>query len=355
MKIQEYVDIKNYSTLKIGGQFRYFTKVNNEKELEGVYNFAKQNNVPVFILGGGSNIVFSDGVINVLALKIEIKGFEIVAQTEEYVDIKVGGGEIWDEIVEKTVEMNLQGMEGLSAIPGTVGATPVQNVGAYGTEVKDTIIEVEVFDTKPARPHEGAGGDNTIKKLSNSDCKFGYRDSIFKNEARGKYIITAVIYRLKNVSQQYLAGLPVMNYPGVKDYFEKNQIINPSLKQIRQAIIEIRKEKLPNPSEIPNVGSFFKNPIVENSIVEKIKINFPDLKFFPIDEKLTKIPAGWLIENAGLKGKSFGHISVYNKNALVLVNNGNASKEDLLKAKYEIIKIVEEKFGITLEQEPEVV
>ncbi len=382
MKIQEYVDIKNYSTLKIGGQFRYFTKVDNEKELEGIYNFAKQNDVPVFILGGGSNIVFSDGVINVLALKIEIKGFEIMDQTEEYVDIKVGGGEIWDEIVEKTVEMNLQGLEGLSAIPGTVGATPVQNVGAYGSEVKDTIIEVEVFDTKPARPQEGAGGDNTIKKLSNSDCKFGYRDSIFKNEAKGKYIITAVIYRLKNMGpqdiasknrlsllrpevgarahtydfyKQYLAGLPVMNYPGVKDYFEKNQIINPSLKQIRQAIIEIRKEKLPNPSETPNVGSFFKNPIVENSIAEKIKIDFPNSKFFPIDEKFTKISAGWLIENAGLKGKSFGNISVYDKNALVLVNNGKASKEDLLKAKNEIIKIVKEKFGIALEQEPEVV
>lgn len=371
MNIQEYVDIKNYSTFQIGGQFRYFTKVDNEKELEGVYNFAKQNDVPVFILGGGSNIVFSDGVIDVLALKIEIKGFEIMAQTEESVDIKVGGGEIWDEIVEKAVDMNLQGLEGLSAIPGTVGATPVQNVGAYGSEIKDTIIEVEVFDTK----------DNTIKKLSNSDCKFGYRDSIFKNEAKGRYIIISVNYRLFNFAMEEYSFRKVLGspralpdrfqknippslaYPGVMKYFSAqggsasggDKIENPTLKQIRQAIIEIRKEKLPNPSEIPNVGSFFKNPIVENRFAEKIKIDFPNSKFFPIDEKFTKIPAGWLIENAGLKGKSFGNISVYEKNALVLVNNGKASKEDLLKAKYEIIKTVEEKFGITLEQEPEII
>ena len=352
MKIQEYVDIKNYSTLQIGGKFRYFTIVDNEKEFGVVYNFAKQNNVPVFIFGGGSNVVFSDGVINVLALKIEIKGFEIVNQTKKYVDIKVGGGEVWDKIVEKTVEMNLQGLEGLSAIPGTVGATPVQNVGAYGSEVKDTIIEVEVFDTK----------DQIIKKFSNDDCKFGYRDSIFKNEAKGRYIIISVKYRLRKiVSRENISSS--LAYPGVMEYFSAqggsasggDKIENPTLKQLREAIIEIRKGKLPNPSETPNVRSFFKNPIVENSVVEKIKIDFPKLKFFPIDEKFTKIPAGWLIENAGLRGKSFGNISIYDKNALVLVNNSRASKEDLLKAKDEIIKIIKEKFGITLEQEPEII
>ncbi|MFA6251481.1 MAG: FAD-binding protein [Candidatus Paceibacterota bacterium] len=373
MNVKEYVDIKNYSTLKIGGQFRYFAEIDNKKELKDVYDFAEQKNIPVFILGGGSNIVFSDGVINVLALKVEIKGFDIINEDDDFVDIKVGAGEIWDEIVEKTIEMNLSGLEALSAIPGTVGATPVQNVGAYGAEVKDTIISVEVFDIK----------NQTITFLSNEDCKFGYRDSIFKNEAKGKYVITAVTYRLKNIDidqqdipsknrlslphpsdsahahtydfyKQYLAGLPVMNYPGVKKYFEDKKIENLTLKQIREAIIEIRKEKLPNPKIIPNVGSFFKNPIVENKIAEDIKEKFPNLRLFPVDEKITKIPAGWLIENAGLKGKSLGNISVYDKNALVLINNGNASKEDLLEAKNEIVKIVKEKFGITLEQEPEI-
>jgi len=365
MKIQENVDIRDYSSLHIGGQFRYFVIIDDKKNLENVYKEAKEKNTPIFILGGGSNIVFSDGVVNVFAIKNEIKGFEIVDETDEYVEIKVGAGEIWDKIVEKTVEMNLQGLEALSSIPGTVGATPVQNVGAYGVEVKDTILEVEVFDIR----------ENKIKTILNKDCKFGYRDSIFKNEAKGKYIITAVTYRLKKkatgkYSSEKVLGRgewepepdhfqknisPSLNYPGVSKYFEEHKIENPSLKQIREAIIHIRSEKLPNPKEIPNVGSFFKNPIVKNEVSEKIKIDFPNARFFPIDEKTTKIPAGWLIENAGLKGKSFGNVSVYDKNALVLVNNGNATKEDLVNARNEIIKIVEQKFGIILEQEPEIV
>jgi UDP-N-acetylmuramate dehydrogenase len=379
MRIQEYVDIRNYSSLHIGGQFRYFVVVSSVQELTSVYAIAhsdgKYKNIPIFILGGGSNIVFSDGVLNVMALKIEIKGFEIVNETDEYMDIKVGAGEIWDKIVEKTVEMNLQGLEALSAIPGTVGATPVQNVGAYGVEVKDTIIKVEVFDTK----------NNIVTSILNKDCEFSYRDSIFKNEARGKYIITSVIYRLRKYNnqtsedivsknrlslsarsslrrvhtydfhKQHLPLSPSLSYPGVSKYFEESKIENPTLKEIREAIIHIRSEKLPNPKEIPNVGSFFKNPIISKSVAEKIQKEYSNAKFFPIDEKYTKIPAGWLIENAGLKGKSFGNISVYDKNALVLVNNGNATKEDLVNARNEIIKIVEQKFGITLEQEPEII
>jgi len=347
MKIQENVDIRNYSSLHIGGQFRYFAVITSRDELPSISTIMLDDaykNIPLFVLGGGSNIIFSDGVVNVFAIKNEIKGFEIVDETEEYVEIKVGAGEIWDKIVEKTVEMNLQGLEALSAIPGTVGATPVQNVGAYGVEVKDTILEVEVFDIR----------ENTIKTISNRDCKFGYRDSIFKNEAKGKYIITAVTYRLRKNDTQTSSSSPALGYPGVSKYFEERKIENPSLKQIREAIIYIRSEKLPNPKEIPNVGSFFKNPIVSNEVSEKIKKDFPNAKFFPVDENLTKIPAGWLIENAGLKGKSFGNVSVYNKNALVLVNNGNATKEDLVNARNEIIKIVDQKFGIILEQEPEI-
>ncbi len=379
-KVREYVDIRDYSTLHIGGQFRYFNVISSVSNLTSVYTMAqteaKYKNIPIFVLGGGSNIVFSDGVVNVFALKMEIKGFEIVNEMNEYIDIKVGAGEIWDKIVEKTVDMNLSGFEALSAIPGTVGATPVQNVGAYGAEVKDTIQDVEVFDIK----------DYKIKNLSNKNCKFGYRDSIFKNEARGRYIITAVVYRLKKIKEgeedianenrrrgraaandserrgisdfqeQYLRNLsPALEYPGVKKYFEEKRIENPTLKQIREAIIEIRKEKLPNPKVIPNVGSFFKNPIVPKEKADKIQKEFPGAKFFPVDESSTKVPAGWLIENSGLKGKSFGNVSVYDKNALVLVNNGGATKDDLLKAKNEIVKIVSAKFGITLEQEPEII
>lgn len=342
-KIQEYVDIKEYSTLCTGGQFRYFTIISSLEDLTSLYavaqNEVEYKNLPFFILGGGSNIVFSDGVINVFAIKVEIKGFEIINETQNFTDIKVGAGEIWDKVVEKTVFMNLSGLESLSAIPGTVGASPVQNIGAYGAEAKDTILEVEVFDIK----------SGSIVKLSNEDCKFGYRDSIFKNEARGKYIITAVTYRL-------LKSIPFMpNYPGVLKYFNEREIVGPSLAQIRDAIIYIRKEKLPNPKEIPNVGSFFKNPIVLNKVAYKIKNEYSNAKFFPVDEDFTKIPAGWLIENAGLKGKSFGNVGVYEKNALVLVNTNNANCKDIIFARNEIIRIVKDKFGITLEQEPEII
>jgi UDP-N-acetylmuramate dehydrogenase len=343
LEIQEYVDIKNYSTFKIGGQFRYFVIVSSIDDLNSIYAIAqrelKYENIPIFVLGGGSNIVFPDGVLNVIALKIEIKGFNIVNENNDYVDIKIGGGEIWDKIVEKTVEMNLSGFEALSAIPGTVGATPVQNVGAYGSEVKDTILEVESFDLKEKR----------IVIFSNQDCRFGYRDSIFKNEAKGKYIIISVTYRLSKSLPQ------IPEYPGVKRYFLDNNINNPHVKEIREAVIYIRDSKLPNWKELPNLGSFFKNPIVSKEFAKKLQDKYSTLHLFAFEGGMVKIPAGWLMENAGLKGQSFGNISVYEKNALVLVNNGKASKEDIIKAKNEIVRIVNEKFGIVLEQEPEMV
>ena len=341
MRIQEYVDIKDYGTLKIGGQFRYFAIISSTDDLMEACKIAKKESRKIFILGGGSNIVFSGGVIDVMALKIEIKGFKIVDDTDEYIDIKVGAGESWDQTVAKTVDMNLSGLESLSAIPGTVGATQVQNVGAYGVEVKDIIEEVEVFDIE----------ENTIKILTNKECNFGYRDSVFKNEAKGKYIIPAVIYILsKNV--------PVLpNYPGVKKYFIENNINTLTVRDIRNAIIEIRKEKLPNPQEIPNVGSFFKNPIISKEFFNQIRTSPTgvEIPHFNIDNDMVKIPAGWLIENAGLKGQSFGNVSIYDKNALVLVNNKDASYEDIISARNEIIKIVFDKFGITLEQEPEII
>lgn len=339
MEIQEYVDIKDYSTFKIGGQFRYFIKVNNLKELEDALDFAKKENVPFFILGSGSNLIFSDGVINILAIKINIKGFEVVKETDEYTDIKVGAGEVWDDVVKRTVEMNMSGFEAMSIIPGTVGAGPVQNVGAYGVEIKDVLLEVEVFDIK----------DNTVKILSNKDCNFGYRDSIFKGEEKGRYIILYVVYRL------FKKELQIPNYPDVLKYFTDKNILKPSILDIRNAIIEIRNSKLPNPKDTPNVGSFFKNPIIPNNIAKEISEKFVDARLFPIDDKYTKIGAGWLIEKSGLKGKSFGNISIYDKNALVLVNNGNATVSDLIKAKNEIIKIVYDKFNVNLEQEPDII
>lgn len=347
LDIKEYVDIKNFSTLQIGGQFRYFIIISSALDLLDFYKIKEENSlykdIPTFILGGGSNVVFSDGVLDVIAIKIEIKGFNIINESDEFIDIEVGSGEIWDDVVLRTIQMGISSLEPLSIIPGTVGAGPVQNIGAYGVEVKDFILQVEVFDIK----------DKFIKNISNKDCKFSYRESIFKNEFKGKYIITKVVYRLNK--KRLVTESPALKYPGVLNYFKDNNILDFNSKQLREAIIEIRKSKLPNPKEIPNVGSFFKNPIVKNEVSSKIKEMFPEAKFFNIDNNFTKIPAGWLIENAGLKGKSFGSVSIYDKNALVLVNNGGATKEDIINAKNEIIKVIEERFGITLEQEPEVI
>lgn len=348
-KIQEYVDIKEYTTLRVGGQFRYFTIIEKVEDLEKAFSFAKEKNVKIFVLGGGSNIVFSDGVLEVLALKIEIKGFEITRDTDEYTLIKIGAGENWDKVVSRTVDMGLSGLESLSLIPGTVGASPVQNIGAYGAEVKDTIQEVEVYEIDTGK----------IFNISNKDCKFGYRDSIFKHELKGKYVITAVTYRLnKSHTSSFLSQ--ALSYPGIKRYFIENNINSPTLKQIREMIIEIRKSKLPNPKILPNVGSFFKNPILTKESFLAISRTYGKIPHFEVEkdktarQDLAKIPAGWLIENAGLKGKSFGNVSVYEENALVLVNNGNATCEDVIKVRNEIIKIVEQKFGIILEQEPEI-
>lgn len=339
--ILENVDIRKYCTLKVGGQFRYFVEAKSIDDIHKAYQFSKEKDVKVLILGGGSNMVFPDGILNVLALKIEILGFDILSDTKEFTEIKVCSGENWDYFVERTVDMRLSGVEALSAIPGTVGATPVQNVGAYGQEVKDTILSVEVFDTK----------EKEVKILSNDDCDFSYRNSIFKDKEKGRYIILSVVFKLLKRNPE------IPNYSGVKKYFEERNNLNPSLKEIREAIIKIRSNKLPNPNEIPNVGSFFKNPIITKKQFDEIcKDNKDfDIPVFELENDFVKIPAGWLIENTGLKGKDFGHISTYKNNALVFVNDGEATFKDIISARDEIIKKVYEKFSITLETEPEFV
>ncbi|MDE2031084.1 MAG: UDP-N-acetylmuramate dehydrogenase [Patescibacteria group bacterium] len=339
LKIQEYVDISDFTTFKVGGKFRYFIELSDIGQLVEVYKFAKEKNLPIRILGGGSNMVFSDGVLDIVALRIEFLGFDIVDDTEKFTDIKIGAGENWDFVVARTVDMGLSGIEALSAIPGSAGATPVQNVGAYGQEIKDTLVSVDVFDIK----------EGIFKSISNEECNFSYRSSIFKESARGKYVITAIYLRL--LKRKYSTP----NYPGVKKYFIDNNINNPTLAEVRNAIIEIRKNKLPNPKEIPNVGSFFKNPIVKKELADNLKRDNSSLVVYPVDNEFTKIPAGWLIENSGLKGQNFGSISVYKNNALVLVNNGKASFADVEKVKNEIIEKVYNTFGIRLETEPEFV
>ena len=339
LEIREYVDIKEYCTLKIGGQFRFFAVIKDESKLMEAYTYAQEKGLKVMPLGGGSNLVFPDGVLDVLALKIEHLGFTIVDENDEYADVEIGAGESWDSVVARVCAMGLSGVEAMSAIPGTTGATPVQNVGAYGQEIKDTLLSVRVFDTH----------DFSFKTLSNRECKFAYRNSIFKNEDKGRYVITSIILRLSKKAPL------IPNYKGVKEFFVEQGISTPSLAQIREAIVAIRKVKLQDPKEIPNVGSFFENTIVDKRLDNKKKNTYPTMPSFDVGNNLVKIPAGWLIENAGLKGKDFGVISTYANNALVLVNNGQATRADIEYVRDEIIKKIFEKFGITLEQEPEMI
>lgn len=337
--VQKNVSLKELTTFKVGGNVSFFVEIQAKEEIPLVCDFAKKEKLPLVILGGGSNTIFDDTGINACVAKIAISGFSVCYENERDIEIEIGAGENWDEVVKKTVEMNLWGIEAMSAIPGTVGATPVQNVGAYGQEIKDVLVSLEAYDTTT----------NQFVQLLNSDCQFAYRDSIFKSKEKGRYIITSVVIKL-NKEQQ-----PREEYPALKDALQKAEITNPTSEQIRNLVIAIRASKLPDPRAIPNCGSFFENPIVTIEKANELKKEYPTMPSFIVDEKRVKIPAGWLMQEAGLKGEKINAVSVYEKNALVLVNNGEAKLSDVEEAVAYITKRIKEKFGIELDPEPRIV
>ena len=346
LKIQENVPLAELTTFKIGGNARYFIEINSASELTDTFEWVKDKGLDYFILGGGSNTIFSDEDYLGLIIKMNIMGFEVIDEDESISTIKVGAGEDWDETVKRTVEMNLSGMEALSGVPGNTGATPVQNIGAYGQEVKDTIEFVEVYDTK----------ENKITKLSNKDCNFSYRDSIFKSSQKGRYIICFVAFK----SSKKAASIP--QYKDVMNYFKNRNISAPNLREIREAILEIRKNKFVNPSIMPNAGSFFKNPKVPKEIAEKIMLKYPDIKPYPEDTKIFpnpdgtyKLAAGWLIQEAGFKGVELEKVRIDPNHALVLENKGGATQKDLMVLVDKVKAKVFELFEVELEIEPVVV
>ncbi len=334
-EILENIELKNYTTFKVGGKAKFFVRLKNKSEISELVKLAKEKSLPIFILGGGSNIIVSDSDLNLLVIKNEILGREILSEDDSQVLISVGAGENWDEFVGFCVERGFGGIEALSAIPGTVGGAPIQNIGAYGAEVGNTIESVLVYDTEK----------EDFETVSNSDCEFSYRDSIFK-KFLGKFIVLEVVFKLSKNKD-----VVVPNYPGVAEKLAEKSISNPKLSDLRQVIIEIRANKLPDPRLIPNVGSFFKNAIVSRNVFEKLKSEFTNIKYFESGADF-KIPAGWLIETAGLRGGDFGKVGTYQNNALVLINKGGANAEDVLEAQKKIVSIIEEKFGIKLEREP---
>jgi UDP-N-acetylmuramate dehydrogenase len=337
MEIGENIPLHLYTTFRMGGEAQYFFSVTSEEELIEALSFAEKKSLSVWILGGGSNILIPDEKkIQAVVIKIAITGFDVITDTKDGAEIKVGAGEVWDGVVGKTVSMGLAGLEALSAIPGTVGGTPVQNVGAYGQEVKNVIKSVRVYDRI----------EKQFREFSNEECQFAYRDSIFKHEGKDRYVITVVTFSLSKSE-------PIVpQYPGVTAYFEKENIHNPTLEEIRKAIIAIRARKLPDPKEIASVGSFFKNPIVSKEKGEEVKALYHNAVIFPVGEDKAKIGAGWLIETLGFKGAVFGNLGFYEHNALVVVNHGGATHGELVELIAMVQNAAKEKFGITLEPEP---
>lgn len=334
--MQENIQLKDYTTMRIGGPARYMATANTKEDLVNLVQQA--GDTPILVLGQGSNVIVSDAGFSGLVILNRIKGFEIYDQDPSSTKIKIGAGELWDSAVQRTVENGLSGIECLSAIPGYCGAAPVQNIGAYGQEIADTLIELEAFDTQTKQ----------FVNFSNTDCDFTYRKSIFnKPDNKGRYIITSI-----NLELQKTVMEPPF-YSSLQQYLDKNQINEYSPSSLRDAVVAIRSTKLPDPSITPNTGSFFRNPIIEKWQADNLKKENPDLHIFPMGDNLSKVAAGWLVENSVIKGLEMEGFKVYENNALVITNTGSGTYQGLVKIREHIVDTVRDKFRIDLEQEPE--
>lgn len=334
--MQENIPLKDYTTMKIGGPARYMATANSREELVSLVQRAGE--MPILVLGQGSNLIVREGGFAGLVILNRIMGFEIYDQDPSATKIKIGSGEVWDSVVQRSTENGLSGIECLSAIPGCTGAAPVQNIGAYGQEIADTLIEVEAYDIQTKQ----------FATFSNSDCDFTYRRSVFNSgPQKGRYIITSVSLQLQKTIMQ-----PPF-YSSLQAYLDKNQITDYSPYNLRNAVVAVRASKLPDPKVMPNTGSFFRNPIIENWQASRLKDEYPDVKIFPMGDNLSKISAGWLVENTGIKDLEIEGFKVYDNNALVITNTGSGTYPGLTAIRDYIIGAVRDKFRIMLEQEPE--
>ncbi len=333
MKVLENFSLKKFNTFGIDVSAKYFLEAGSVSDIQSYLDDKRVGELPRLILGGGSNILFTknfDGVV----LKNNIRGIELLAQDQEHYYLKVGAGEVWHQFVMHCIQKNYAGVENLSLIPGSVGAAPIQNIGAYGVEQKEVFHELEAIDLK----------ENKLVVFSKSDCQLGYRDSIFKREAKGKFIITSVTFKLFKT--------PKLNtsYGAIGQELEKMEAKEVSIAAISQAVCNIRRSKLPDPEKIGNAGSFFKNPVVSNEKYESLKKDFHGISAYK-DNAGMKLAAGWLIEQCGWKGKQVGNTGVHKDQALVLVNYGNANGAEVFDLSGKILQSVKEKFGVELERE----
>lgn len=346
MQIQQNVSLKNYSTMRLGGTAAYLLDVTSRQEVSDAYGWAASQNLPVIMIGGGSNIFWKDEGFNGLVMVNKIMGFEVYSEDEENAYITVGAGENWDQVVERAVATGKSGLEYLSLIPGTAGGAPIQNIGAYGHELSETLVSVEAFDTTT----------RTFINIPSIECGFGYRTSRFKaGEDRGRFLLTGLTMHLVKPQPQ------TSYYHWLEEYFTQNNIANPSVADIRKGVIQIRMSRLPDPAIVANNGSFFANPIISAEKYQELLENHPKLSAWPtrcfwdLPDGTYKVAAGALLEYLGFKGikdQETG-MATWPNQALVLVNEHAQSTADLLAFKQKITNKVRETFGITLQQEPE--
>ena len=334
MTIENNVSLKSLNTFGVEATAKYFAQIEKIADLQTLLENPIYQQNPKFILGGGSNILFTKDFEG-LVLFNNLKGIEKVRETEEAVWVKANSGENWHQFVLYCVEQGWAGIENLSLIPGSVGAAPIQNIGAYGVELKDVFSELEAFDLKTGE----------VEVFNREDCQFGYRDSIFKNTLKGQYFVLSVTLKLSKVPQYKL------DYGVIRQQLEAMKVSDLSVREVSNAICLIREKKLPNPKKIGNAGSFFKNPVVSQSFFETLQKEYASIPFYTIDENLVKVPAGWLIEQCGWKGKKIGQTGAYKNQALVLINYGSATGAEVAALADKIKESVKKKFNIDLEQE----
>ena len=333
--IQHNVSLKNYNTFGIDANAKRFVSVDS---LYGLQQILKEEK-DVFLISGGSNMLLTKA-IEKLVVHLNLKGISIDNENENNVFLTVNAGENWHEFVLWCIDNDYGGVENLSLIPGNVGTCPIQNIGAYGVEVKDTITKVEAVAIETGK----------LVSFSNEECEFGYRNSIFKNQAKGKYVIVSVSFKLSKNKH-------VLNtsYGAINTELEQQNILNPSIKDVSNAVIAIRQSKLPNPKEIGNSGSFFKNPVISKAHFQKLQKQYATIPSYPISATEVKVPAGWLIEQSGFKGKRFGDYGVHEKQALVLVNYGAANGADIYALAQKIQQTIKSNFNIDLEIEVNII
>ena len=337
MHIQENISLKPYNTFGLDARARYFVKVESIQDLKEVLSLEAYPEK--FILGGGSNMLLTQD-LNCLVIHVALKGIEVIAEKDNEVHVKAGAGENWHQFVLWCLEHNFGGIENLSLIPGNVGATPIQNIGAYGVEVKDVFVSCEALNIHTKE----------IETFTKEDCEFGYRESVFKQQLKNSYVIISTTLTLTKDTHQLQ-----MAYGAITTELETMGISNPSIQDISKAVIAIRESKLPNPKEIGNSGSFFKNPVISKAHFEKLQNNFPEIPSYVVSPNEIKVPAGWLIEKSGFKGKTFDDYGVHKKQALVLVNYGNAKGSDIHALAVLIQKTIKQLFEITIETEVNII